>query len=84
MNVFLKLRVLWLILTATIPLDHMTVCAARDTKPSMIQTSGCINAKVKGNQQTTLFFIRTSNFGAEAERSYYVWQFEPEKFFRCS
>ena len=28
-----------------------------------------------------LFFgIRTSNLGAEAERSYLFWQFEPEKF----
>ena len=26
--------------------------------------------------------LRTSNF--EAERSYYFWQFEPEKFLRCS
>ena len=30
------------------------------------------------------FFIRTSNFEAEAERSYYCWKFEPEKFLRCS
>ena len=28
----------------------------------------------------TLFFITTSNFGAEAERSYCFWQFEPEMF----
>ena len=28
----------------------------------------------------TLFFIRTSNFGAGAERSYFFWQFEPEMF----
>ena len=28
------------------------------------------------------FFIRTSNFGAEAERSYLFWQFGPEKFLR--
>ena len=27
----------------------------------------------------TLFFIRTSNFGAEDERSYFCGQFEPEK-----
>ena len=32
----------------------------------------------------TLFYIRTYNFGAEAERSYYFWQFEPEKFLRYS
>ena len=33
----------------------------------------------------TLFLIRTSTtFGAEAERSYYFWQFEPEMFLRCS
>ena len=34
--------------------------------------------------RSTLFFIRTSNLGAEAERSYHFWQFEPEKFSRCS
>ena len=27
-----------------------------------------------------IFLIRTSNFGSEAERSCYFWQFEPEKF----
>lgn len=27
---------------------------------------------------TTLFFIRTSNFGAEAERSYFFFRFEAE------
>lgn len=52
MNVFLKLLVLWLILTARIPSDHMTVCAVRDTKPSMIPTNGWRNAKVTGDQQT--------------------------------
>ena len=26
----------------------------------------------------TLFFLRTSTFGAEAERSYFFWRFEPE------
>ena len=30
----------------------------------------------------TLSFILTSNFGTEAERSYYFWQFEPKKFLR--
>ena len=29
----------------------------------------------------TLFFY---NFGAEAERSYCFWKFEPEMFLRCS
>ena len=28
-------------------------------------------------------YIRTSNLGAEAERSYFFWQFEPEVL-RCS
>ena len=30
------------------------------------------------------FFIRTSNSGAEAERSYVLLQFEPETFLTCS
>ena len=48
-----------------------------------------INEQLSGKENTctveyTLFFIRTSNFGAEAERSYCFWQFEPEMFLRCS
>ena len=35
------------------------------------------------DKRYTLFFIRTSNFGAEAERSYCFCQFEPEMFLRC-
>ena len=35
-------------------------------------------------QRTHSFYIRTSNFGAEAERSYCFWQFEPGMFLRCS
>ena len=30
----------------------------------------------------TLFFIRTSNFDAEAERSYIFWRFEAETFLK--
>ena len=36
------------------------------------------------NPTPFFFLVRTSNFGVEAERSYYFWQFEPEKFLRCS
>ena len=40
-------------------------------------TSSCIS-------NYTLFFIRTSNFGAEAKRSYFFLRFEPETFLACS
>ena len=36
------------------------------------------------HSNTLFIFIRTSNFGTEAECSYLFWQFEPEKFLRCS
>ena len=35
-------------------------------------------------QQHSFFYIRTSNLGAKAERSYCFWQFEHEMFLRCS
>ena len=36
----------------------------------------------KINQYTLFFFIRTSNFDAEAERSYIFWRFEAETFLK--
>ena len=34
------------------------------------------------NNSTLFFFIRTSNFDAEAERSYIFWRFEAETFLK--
>ena len=33
-------------------------------------------------RRTLFFFIRTSNFDAEAERSYIFWRFEAETFLK--
>jgi len=33
-------------------------------------------------EHTLFFFIRTSNFDAEAERSYIFWRFEAETFLK--
>ena len=33
---------------------------------------------------TLFFFIRTSNFDAEAERSYIFWRFEAETFLQAA
>ena len=47
------------------------------------------NLSEQGREPTTntihihsFFFIRTSNFDAEAERSYIFWRFEAETFFK--
>ena len=36
----------------------------------------------KQSRTTLFFFIRTSNFDAEAERSYIFWRFEAETFLK--
>ena len=55
-------------------------------KKKVLLLAGFNNDEVHSNSKMayTLFFIRTSNFGAEAERSYCFCQFEPEIFLRCS
>ena len=39
-------------------------------------------SRKKDSTNTLFFFIRTSNFDAEAERSYIFWRFEAETFLK--
>ena len=47
-----------------------------------LQRSSLAFDKVSELEYTLFFFIRTSNFDAEAERSYIFWRFEAETFLK--
>ena len=40
------------------------------------------SSRITSESSTLFFFIRTSNFDAEAERSYIFWRFEAETFLK--